>query len=231
MKKHDIVYVLRNDIEPYELTYSLRTLRNFPHNRVIFFGGQPSYLEPDIMVSLKQVGLTKWDKVSYTLRSICQYGLITDDFWLFNDDFFVLKKQTDFKNAYNGDLISRVREVEARYGNRQSAYSKQLRSLIKLLDKEGMSTLNYAVHMPMLINKEKALEVLEKYPSCPMFRSLYGNYHQIGGENRKDVKILGMDRVPSEDADFVSTSDESFINGAVGRFIRERFTERSEFEV
>lgn len=231
MKKHDIVYVLKNDVEPYELTYSLRSLKNFPHKNVIFFGGQPSYLKPDIMVSVSQQGRTKWDKVSFTLKSICQSGFISEDFWLFNDDFFVLKEQTDFKNVYNGDLASRVKEIESRYGNRQSAYSNQLRSLIRLLEQENMSTLNYAVHLPMLINKEKALEVLDKYPNCPMFRSLYGNYHQIGGENKKDVKIIGMDKVPSEDAEFVSTSDESFINGAVGRFIRERFTERSEFEV
>lgn len=37
--EYDAVYILKNDIDPSELRYSLRSLENFPHGKVWFFKG------------------------------------------------------------------------------------------------------------------------------------------------------------------------------------------------
>ena len=100
-----------------------------------------------------------------------------------------------------------------------------------MLTAAGLETKNYAVHMPILINKEKALATLDAFPDCPMFRSLYGNYNRIGGTWMRDVKIAGLDRLPDEESLFISTTDGSFGSGAVGRLIRERFPDPCKYEL
>ena len=89
---------------------------------------------------------------------------------------------------------------------------------------------NYAVHLPMLLEKEKVLEVLNEFDG-PMFRSLYGNYWDIGGVDRPDVKIATNNEKPKEDAQFVSTSDTSFQYGEVGKYLRRIFPDKSKWEV
>ena len=47
----------------------------------------------------------------------------------------------------------------------------------------------------------------------------------------EDVKIYENFVEPDKEADYLSTTEGSFRDGLVGRFIRERFTEPSRFEV
>ena len=81
----------------------------------------------------------------------------------------------------------------------------------------------------MLINKRKALEVLDTFRS-PMFRSLYGNYWDIGGILTKDVKIHSNNGLPEVGQVLVSTNNTSFDEGEVGKFIKSRFTTPSKWE-
>lgn len=230
MKKHDIVYVLKNDIEPYELRYSLRSLKNFPHSRVWFFGGVPAYLKADREIYIEQKGETPWARVCFTLKWICETEELTDDFWLFNDDFFIMKPVGEYQPRYNGDLISHAEEIEARNGG-ESRYTSQLWKTAELLKAEGLSIRNYAVHMPMLINKAKALRVLMQYPDAQIFRSMYGNFYDIGGIDTKDVKIATISEAPAEDAELLSTADNSWLVGKVGAYIRACFPEPCEYEI
>ena len=230
--KYDVVYILRNNIASVsELTYSLRTLDNLEYNCVWFAGGQHETLKPDRQLEIIQQGDSKWQRVSYTLRSICECDDITDSFYLFNDDFFILRPVDSIPPIYNGDLQSRVKEISRRHSGRSSGYSRQLEQTMNELKRRNLPTLNYAVHVPILIDRKKALEVLDAFDGFPMFRCLYGNYWNIGGQDHKDVKIATKDKVPNEEWEFVSTSDDSFKHGSVGMFIRKRFKTKSRFEL
>ena len=91
--KNDIVYILRNDIvNVSELIYSLRSLDNFQHGRVIFAGGIPETLKPDRAFEIKQQGATKWERATFTIKKVCEDKDISKSFYLFNDDFFILQK-------------------------------------------------------------------------------------------------------------------------------------------
>lgn len=228
--KYDIIYVLKNDVEPGEIKYSLRSLVNFPHGRVWFCGGQPFGLTPDVRMPYKQLGATKWEKVSYTLRKVFSTDELSEDVWLFNDDFFVLKPVKEMDPIYNGTLTQHCDYVERRHGGHPSAYTSELRNCARVLLEKGYGEKNYAVHIPILINRKKGLEVLDMFPTVPMFRSLYGNIANIGGVRGSDVKIANHTDIPNEDATFLSTSDSSFFFGEVGRYIKDRFKERSEYE-
>ena len=107
--RHDIVYILKEDIGAEELRYSLRSVQaNFPHRRVWFFCGCPDGITPDGYVRFKQTGRNKWQKSTSTFRKIAETDAVSDDFWLFNDDFFVMQKVIDLPYMIRGSLTDRV---------------------------------------------------------------------------------------------------------------------------
>ena len=45
---HDIVYILRNNIDTDEIKYSMRSVvKNFPFNSIWIYGGKPKGIEPE----------------------------------------------------------------------------------------------------------------------------------------------------------------------------------------
>ena len=60
-------------------------------------------------------------------------------------------------------------------------------------------------------------------------RSVYGNVNQIEYVEHKDVKHFDMKTVPIC-PDFLSTNDDVFEHGEVGKYIRSCFPERCKYE-
>ena len=228
--KYDIVYILQNDYKSDEIRYSIRSVcKNFPYRKIWFYGGKPQGIEADQVIEVSQQGANKWERVNNTLREICQNDEITEDFWLFNDDFFVMKKVKKVEPMLDGTLWAKANRVSKRYGGRDSKYSAQLKETARALRDKGYDRLNYALHVPMLINRQKGLETIKTF-DLPMFRSLYGNQHRIGGIVVDDVKIQSLVDIPKGDEVFLSTDDKSFSEGAVGEYIRKAFPERCKYE-
>lgn len=89
---NDIVYVIKPDADPAELIYSLRSVEeNFPHRYVWVVGSLPKGIKPDRYIKHQQVGRNKWDLIKSSMLRIIQEDELTDDFFWFNDDFFVMK--------------------------------------------------------------------------------------------------------------------------------------------
>lgn len=230
--KPDVVYILSNDYKSDEIIYSIRSIcKNFTFGKLWIYGGKPEGIEPDCMVQYSQVGANKWERVNNTLWEICQNDDITPDFCLFNDDFFVMKKVKKVEPMTDGTLWARANRIAGKYGGRDSRYSTQLKDTARILRDKGYDRLNYALHVPMLINRKKGLETLKKFKGCPMFRSLYGNHHKIGGTLTDDVKIQDLLTKPDGTEIFLSTDDKSFLDGAVGEYIRNAFPEKCKYEL
>lgn len=229
--KHDIVYILKNDYKSDELKYSLRSVcENFPYRKIWFYGGKPKGIAPDFAVEYSQPGGNKWQKVNNTLRAICVNEEITPNFWLFNDDFFIMQQIKSLEPMVGGTLWARAQRIASMYGDNDSKYSAQLRATARVLRDAGYDRLDYALHVPMLINRKKGLQTIETFPDCPMFRSLYGNHHKIGGVVTKDVKIQSLIEVPKGNEILLSTNDDSFRNGKVGEYIRAAFPNPCKYE-
>lgn len=228
--QHDIVYILRNGIGPdtAELKYSLRSVeRNLPYNKIWFYGGVPEGLTPDVQVELTQQGLNKWQKVCYTLKAICSNDEITPDFYLFNDDFFIMQKvEGDIPPFINSGTVRQWADRITKRKGRLTVYQHILLATSERLKTAGYTDYNYAIHIPMLVNREKALEALNRFGNVPMFRTVYGNYAQLGGKVRSDVKISDFETVPDPSVDFLSSDNESFSDGAVGKYIRKKFNKK-----
>lgn len=224
----DIVYILKDNLTPDELRYSLRSVdRNFPHWRVWFVGGQPSELIPDGRIAHKQGGTSKWARVCSSLQKVLECSDISDPFFLFNDDFFVMKPQRgEFTNYTDGSLEAKVQRLRNRTGG--SPYTSQLETMRQKLRSKNYDAISFAVHLPMLIYKEDLKRALAF--GLPMYRSIVGNISGRPYRFHADVKIYDNETEPDPCCDYLSTTEESFARGAVGRFIRQAFPDPSRFE-
>ena len=235
--KFDIVYMVKDSSPNEELRYSLRSVeKNWgPRGKVWIFGGCPDGILPDHFVPVEMIMPGKWENTHRLMKIICQHDEISEDFWFFNDDFFVMHPTSeDMPQQYNGCLSDIIRQVEPGGDESTFYWTAQLRILVDWAEKEGFGQLNYETHKPMLINRAKMRTVMEKYPGILFTRSLYGNYYRIGGEDSGDIMI----KYPQEDISwalqtkpmFLSSTEESFAAGEIGRYVRERFPEPCTME-
>lgn len=211
MRKYDIVYILKENTKGGELRYSLRSIeQNMDHGKVWFYCGCPDGFVPDEHVPHKQTGSTKWERVRSSLMAVCKNDAISKKFWLFNDDFYIMAPMQSSKPLHRGLLMDHILDVEARHNNRTTGYTRMLRLCDSQLKQAGLTSLDYALHIPMLIDRADMLKALKMFPRCPMFRSLYGNYAKIGGEFYEDVKSVDPNKIIPEGCEFFSTSNKSF---------------------
>ena len=147
---------------------------------------------------------------------------------MFNDDFFVMQPQGEgFINFIDNELVDRINQFKAEsvYLNH---YARTLEKANAELKQRKATTLNFEVHMPFLMEKSKALTILQC--SSPQMRSIYGNLNAVPYVQHDDVKVYDLKQVP-EQSDYLSTSEVIFENGKVGEYIRSRFPFPSCFEV
>lgn len=225
----DLVYVCR-DGDNEELRYSLRSIeKNFPGNRVWLVGYRPSWYD-GLFMSVPDTS-TKFENIRLAMVAICNNPEISEDFILMNDDFFLIKPIDEWK-TYNGGLLS---NKIARYRriNPVSTYLILLKKTLRHLKQMGIhNPLDYDIHVPMIFNKNKLLEIayLQLKP-----RSLYGNIHQIASETITDVKRYASDSYmnplsyTSNEYPFISTEDRSF-DIVKEEILGEMFPEPSKYE-
>lgn len=233
MSNKDVVYFVKDTKENEELRYSLRSIeKNFPHARVWFVGGCPVGIKPDVHIPVAQTQRNKYLRVRNMIDIVVKKGDLSDDFWLFNDDFFVMSKVSYVLPAIDGSLAKKVQTIERKF-KRKTEYSNKLRNTIFALRDKKKDRLNYELHIPMEINKEQAREVLREFNDNVAFRSAYGNYFDLAKTIHPDVKVYDVDARYDPDLHnvFLSTSDQSFSRGVIGEFIRGAFREPSRFEI
>lgn len=224
----DIAYILANKIRStQELRYSLRTVeRHFPCDRVFFVGGCPDGFKPDVSIQVNQEGENMWERVSRTIHTACKSRELSEDFWLFNDDFFILRDVEEPFRYHRGD----IRDHAATISGPSDYRDLVLTEVADRLEQEGLTTIDYTLHIPMRINKEKALAAMWDFSELVGFRNLYGNYAEVGGEYMDDIKIATIDVMPEEGQIFASTTDEAFGGGVFGAWLWQNYTEPSRWE-
>lgn len=226
---NDIIYILKKELDTEELRYSLRSVeKNFPHRYVWFIGGQPKGFKPDRYIKHNQEGALKWELIRSSMYKAVENEELSDEFFLFNDDFFIMKPvKGEWKNFVDMTLSERIEELKLEnpwlniYGRTLFKAEQELISL-------GAPTMNYDVHLPMLFHKANVAETI-KQCSSPQMRSVYGNLTRSPFIIHPDVKVYDLETVP-EDPDFLSTNDKTFNNGKVGEYIRDQFPKPCKYE-
>lgn len=230
--KPDIVYVLKNSTTNEEFRYSLRSLEKHCSNygKVITVGGLVDGITTDVNINITQPGKTKYDRVNTMLKEICLSPLIADDFVLMNDDFFIMEdldmsKLKPYYRCSMHDYLQIIIESKC-----PSTYTERLSRAAMALESLDLDTKCYELHVPMLFNKHKLLETFGVFTGFCGTRTLYGNYHKIGGQRINDCKVFTTGSNFSKNSRFLSTTDKSFRLGEVGDYIRSNFPKPSKYE-
>ena len=205
----NFVYLCR-DGDNEELRYSIRSLyKNIKDPNIWIVGGRPDwYVGNYIKVNQNK---TKHVNVRNNLNKIISSKDIEDNFILMNDDFFIMKPMLDIPYFHGGLLINKVKKFKTNV--KTSSYTKMLSDTYDtLIKKQIQDPLDYAIHVPMKINKENLSKVI--YPALSI-RTMYGNLYNVGGTPIEDVKVH-LNRPWQESFDykkntkFLSTNDQSF---------------------
>ena len=208
----DFVYICR-DGDNEELRYSIRSVINsFPEAKVWVVGGKPNWYVGNY-IDVGQIGL-KYNNAINNLNALCNSQEISDDFVLMNDDFFILKQIDTIKYFHGGSLSNKINRFKQL--SRGSAYIKKLMVTEQTLkDYNVASPLDYELHVPMVMNKNKLKTIIDKDQNC-LWRSLYGNLFNVGGIETTDVKIYHSNANQSisykitNDSVYASTDDITF---------------------
>ena len=240
----DFVYLLKHDEEndSEEFRYSLRSLRNISHDKIVVIGDNPKWLKNVLHIPVAQ-NKTKHENVNANIKTAIHDSRISDEFVLMNDDFFIMKPIDTIKPLHFGNM----QEVIDHYRERYQEDTPYIQSMIQakgLLESHGYKNpYSYELHMPMVMQRSKLKELYEKYNGrLYQFRSYYGNYAQIGGDKVADTKIFLDARHNDEQFNknpkkylasqqYLSATGGAFKKGIVGEFIRDAFAEKSPYEL
>lgn len=232
-KDIDVVYVCKQSPENEELRYSLRSLKNLVGIRKVWIYG---YKQPWITnveyVPIVQDGKTKWDNAGKQLRAICENDNITEDFILFNDDFFVCKKTSEIPAFYDRTLSARIGDfLKAYKWNFWTNYARRLKQAKEEMLRKGYTSYNFEVHYPMIFNRKKLAEICETYKDYGCKRSFYGNIYTTQRQQVSDCKLYKLDDKPTGKEIFLSSMDSTFNKGEIGKYIRQKFNKPCKYEL
>lgn len=227
MSPPDVVYPLRRGNYNDELRYSLRSLENVPHGKVICSGYIPNWLTGITAISRDPQG-SNWFRSRDNVLAALEHA--SDPFYLFNDDFYVMAPVDEIPVYHAGPLA----EVINRYRRNRhgGAYWRGMQSTYLLLQEWGYSEpLGYELHVPLLIHHEPFREALEKGSGIEAlaWRTLYGNLAQIGGTEAEDCKVIALGNEDLSQYPFLSSNDNLSYH-PIGKYLRETFPIGSIYE-
>ena len=196
-----------------ELKYSIRSLiKNFEDPEVVVIGNKPSWYAGKF-ISVNQ-NETKYANVHKNLEAAIASPQIEDKFVVMNDDFYIMKKIDSIGYVHEGTLKDKYKKYLSAYAS--YSYVKKITNTHDKLVRAGIQDpLSYELHIPFLAEKEKLVEVV-KYKNL-LWRSMYGNMFNVGGDMVSDVKVYLTSNMVFKDYDyhsgespFLSTNDSSF---------------------
>lgn len=237
LSEMDIVYIYKSNGSD-ELKYSLRSLKNIPHRNVIISGDKEEWFSDEIIHLGRDSrryyrARSKYSDAENNLLRALNYDGLSDEFILFNDDFFIMKQIKKVPDYNLGTLQECLNERLARTG--ETKYTRAIRATIGYLrDLKIESPVNYSVHSPVVMSKTRRLAISRMInanaaSTILLARTIYGNLFTQQSEQTDDFKIYQLNSSPI-DQKLISTDERSFEFGEVGKLIRERFGEACKYE-
>lgn len=176
-----------------ELRYCLRSIQQNVKNvgDIYIIGTRPKFLQNVIIHEVPEFAGSQ-----YRHHNICNKLLLaaslpelSEDFLFFNDDHFIVHDYEASTFPYYYDDTLQRKGVKL---NTVSPYRKTINNTFDYLKSMGMKTLNFDVHCPMLMNKEKIKAVFTHMNQPPYgycLKSIYANFFDCAGTKIEDLKI------------------------------------------
>jgi hypothetical protein len=207
----DLVYICGpGDNE--ELRYSIRSaVKNLKFDNLWVVGGRPNwYLGNYIEVAQNK---SKYANARNNLRAICNSSKISNSFILMNDDFYITNKVDNVPYMHGGLLADKIKKYENLTGNTRYVLMLK-RTLLSLSRRFKKDILDYELHVPMVMEKEKLLTIID-LPD--LWRSRYGNTFDVEGIEMDDVKVYSSGAFVKKSYDinnlkydYLSSNNDSF---------------------
>lgn len=228
----DFVYICK-DGHNEELRYSIRSvMASFPDAKVWLVGGKPEWYKGNhIPIQQKSA---KYINAINNLKAICSSSEITEEFILMNDDFYIIENINCIETFHGGLLLDKINLYKKI--TKQSGYiSKLEKTYTKLTDLGISSIFDYELHVPMTMEKQKLKTVL-RHGSEFLWRSMYGNIFNVGGNEMKDVKVYTEGPLVAKSYEikntkhkYLSSTDTSF-QMLYGIILKDLFKSKSIYE-
>jgi hypothetical protein len=233
----DVVYIFGKG-SPWqnnELRYSLRSVeKNLRYYRNVFLiGAKPDFIGPEVIeVPYKDVYANKQRNIMSKILRACNDSRISQEFMLFNDDYFLLEptEAPTYPYYFDKDLKTKSNE----YSN---AYKNCIDETIQAL--QGKDGRHFDIHKPIIYNKLKFKAMVAIYDWNVRYgyivKSMYCNHNNIQGVQMADNKINYPYR--AELIEQINTGQPMFsigdkaLNQAMKAYIMKKFPNKSSFEI
>ncbi len=207
----DLVYICRSG-DNEELRYSIRSaVKNLKFDNLWVVGGKPGWYVGNHLEVIQNK--SKYANARNNLRAICNSSKISDSFILMNDDFYIMNKVDNVPYMHGGLLADKIKKYENLTGNTRYVLMLK-RTLLSLSRRFKKDILDYELHVPMVMEKEKLLAIVE-LPD--LWRSRYGNTFDVGGIEIDDVKVYSFGALTKKSYDinnlkydYLSSNNDSF---------------------
>lgn len=239
-----VIPYLKEAAQGGELMYALRSIgKNFPAGvKVIVIGdAEPWFSEEVVHIAHSKTSDNPQIDTLNKILELITSSEVPDDFIFSNDDIY-------FVSPVELCDIQVLKTYGKIIGDEKTVYGRNKLRTIKLLDKEGLKLRNFDTHTPFYFNKEKLVEMFEKFPEAQtdgvLLYSLYMNLHYpnhiaVDIDNLTDNWLLRLIRANAAKSDFDKyISNKKFLNNAEGGFgellynyLEENFGEKSIFEI
>lgn len=232
----DIVCLVKHSDINEELRYAIRSwVSNLPHRNIVLVGYKPLFLRgaeaKGVYLPTPQIQnsdpATKYYNTTAQMLRACESDAVSDDFYLMNDDFFIMKPVAEVP-PYHWATVGDVYQEKKRNATASDRYYMSMMAAVP------HTWRSYALHLPLPVNKQKWLECYKMYSRLPHFhankRTFYGDHADLDSLQHNDVKIYTTLNGDFSKYTYLSTAPTAFAHGAVGEYIRSQFTEKSKYE-
>lgn len=220
----DVVYVVGppGSTTNEELRYSLRSVEKnlLSVDEAVVVGNVNLKWLKARNVKPAQQGSLKHADARINLRIACSVAAqVSDPFYFFNDDFFVMQEMEEVPVVHRGNLEKGI-------------VSHQMKKAASALRKLGVEPpyFNYECHTPILVYKRPMMKVMDALPDRGLVKTVYMNLMGFGGDHEGNAKVYSTTPRVWERWPLLSTTNGTFASGEVGHFIRDRFPEPSRWE-
>lgn len=179
----DIVYPnVERFVQWEELKYSLRSLEKNMTGvrfRIWIVGDLPEWINADEVnfIPVEYSGETPRIDILYKHLAVINHPDVNEEYFWMNDDIYLINKvmyaDLCLPMAVN-DLNTKAQTLSP-----QTIWGRDNLSTLKLLQREGLPTLNYAVHIPHRFEKSKVKHLADRFnmlTDAIVLEQIYYNY-------------------------------------------------------
>lgn len=238
----DIVYPIGRGSQwnNMELKYSLRSVEKYLSGfcNIYIIGELPHFINKNKVKHFffQDSHSNRERNIMEKFARACHEPELSKNFLFMNDDYFLCRPATSgsfFPPQYKGTLEETIRTANP-------DYARYLKATLEELTRRGLTTLNFDVHKPVLVNKNIFLQTVHRFdwskPYGYTLKSILFNYPDLPRAQTKDEKInhpyteKQWLEISKSFTDSFSIGDHAITFG-LKKFLEAQFPDKSKFEL